>query len=167
MEQHAIQLRQGVTEENKLTINMFSNYFVVEVQNDYMPQVNVITNTVVQKTEAVCSLCHSRVMSGLTEDLPSRTWLGWTRSNSTGLLMFIFISKALCSYYITTIRNFFVVLNIMWFFFLKLSCSFSSHEIKRGVKTQLHSFLTLSLEGFDWLAPRLGRFASEEPDPCT
>jgi len=56
--------------------------------------------------QAICSFCHSRVMSGLTEDLPRRTWLGWTRSNLTGLRMFIFISKALRSYYFTTIQNF-------------------------------------------------------------
>ena len=31
MEQHAIQLRQGMAEENKLTKNMYSNYFVMEV----------------------------------------------------------------------------------------------------------------------------------------
>jgi len=57
--------------------------------------------------QAICSLCHSRVMSGLTEDLPRRTWLGWTPSNSTELRVFIFISKASCSYYFTTIQIFF------------------------------------------------------------
>ena len=31
VEQHAIQLRQGMTEENKLTKNIFSNHFVMEV----------------------------------------------------------------------------------------------------------------------------------------
>ena len=45
MEQHAIQLPQGMAEENKLTKNMYSNYFVMEVRNDYMPQANITTNT--------------------------------------------------------------------------------------------------------------------------
>jgi len=48
-----------------------------------MPQVNIITNTGAYKIKAVCSLFHNRVMSRLTEDLPSRTWLGWTWSHST------------------------------------------------------------------------------------
>jgi hypothetical protein len=55
-------------------------------------------------------------MSGLTEDLSRRTWLGWTQSLSTGLLIFIFIPKTLCASYITTIRFFLILLNIMWGF---------------------------------------------------
>lgn len=45
MEQHTIQLRQGMIEENKLTKIMFSYDFVMEVYNDFMPQANIITNT--------------------------------------------------------------------------------------------------------------------------
>jgi hypothetical protein len=81
-----------------------------------MPQANIITNMGAQKIQAVCSLCHICVMSGLTEYLSRRTWLGWTRSLSTGLPLFIFISKTLWSSYITTIRISFIVLSIMWGF---------------------------------------------------